>query len=135
MDCVWMSVNLFSCGMDVSYRVNDSPQGLESSPYRKHVLHSVCNSCELEKNADTETCDCILYAISISSISFCGSYLGLVELFDPYTVNNGSHRPGPLSLKNRTNRPEFRPFLVEPNKSPRNTLCSIIKAQRGVLFV
>ncbi len=39
--------NNYTCVMYVSYRVNDSPQSLEASPYRKHMFHSVCNSCKL----------------------------------------------------------------------------------------
>ena len=40
--------------MYVSYRVNNSPQGLEASRYRKHMFHSVCNSGKLEEHTDTE---------------------------------------------------------------------------------
>lgn len=101
----------------VSYRVNDSPEGLEASPYRKHMFHSVCNSCKLEKHTDTEmkNCICFFFLFATSSISFCGSYLSLVEFFDPYTVNNGSHRPGPLCLqeKKRTNKPQCSETLVD----------------------
>lgn len=40
------------CEMRVSYRVDDSPQGLETSPHREHVLYGVCDRSELQKIMD-----------------------------------------------------------------------------------
>lgn len=93
----------------MSYRVSDFPQGLEASPYRKHVINGVRNSCKLEKHADTEKIGFAFFfnAFLTSATSFCESHLGLVEFFDPHTVNDGSHSPGPLSLQNKMNKPKF----------------------------
>lgn len=92
-----------ACGLCVPYRVDDSPEGLEASPYRKHVFQGVCNSCELEKYTASEKLDIfVVVFVNVSAVvSSCGSYLGLVEIFDPYAVNNGSHRPGPLCLQEK----------------------------------
>ncbi len=46
--------NQYTCVMYVSYRVNDSSEGLEASPHRKHMLHSVCNGCKLQKHTEKE---------------------------------------------------------------------------------
>lgn len=41
------------------------------------------------------------YVFAVLMISVSGSYLGLVEFFDSYTVNNSSHRSGCLCLQTR----------------------------------
>lgn len=40
-----IDVGLHMC---VSYRVNDSSEGLEAPRYWKHMLRGICNSCKLE---------------------------------------------------------------------------------------
>lgn len=117
----------YTCSMYASYRVNDSPEGLEASPYRKHVFYGVCNSRKLEKHTDTEKKKMYLLALFFyvfSSIlnNFRWLYLCLVEFFDPYAVNNGSHRP--------------RPLCLQTNKQT-STWSSIIKTSPGrwVMFV
>lgn len=99
---VWMSVCVSMWYM--CHTESMIPLRAWKPPHTGNTCSTLSAIVASQKNIQTQKGEkknhiCFFNVFATSSVSFSGSYLGLVEFFDPYTVNNSPHRPGPLCLQ------------------------------------